>query len=53
MIPEVLKKVSVLLETRVEPGELGLGDLGISRASLASHMGGSLSAGDDRIHALP
>ena len=30
MIPEVLKEISVLLETRVEPGELGLGELGVS-----------------------
>jgi hypothetical protein len=30
MIPEVLKEVSVLLEARVEPGELGLRELGVS-----------------------
>jgi hypothetical protein len=30
MISEVLKEVSVLLETLVEPGELGLGELGVS-----------------------
>ena len=29
MISEVLKEVSVLLETRVEPGELGLGEPGV------------------------
>jgi hypothetical protein len=29
MIPEVLKEVAVLLETRLEPGELGLGELGV------------------------
>lgn len=29
MISEVLKEVSVLLETRVEPGELGLGELDV------------------------
>jgi hypothetical protein len=29
MISEVLKEVSVLLETRVEPGELGMGELGV------------------------
>jgi hypothetical protein len=29
MISEVLKEVSVFLETRVEPGELGLGELGV------------------------
>jgi hypothetical protein len=29
MISEVLKEVSVFLETRVEPGEPGLGELGV------------------------
>jgi hypothetical protein len=29
MIPKVLKVVSIFLETRVEPGEVGLGELGV------------------------
>lgn len=52
MIPEVLKEVSVLLETRVEPGELGLGKLGVSCYISGFGHGERLSAGDDRIHTL-
>jgi hypothetical protein len=29
MISEVLKEVSILFETRVEPGEVGLGEIGV------------------------
>lgn len=29
MISEVLKEVSILFEARVEPGEVGLGELGV------------------------